>query len=579
MLKTSWFSWVLSCLLLSSFVVGVGYAALLPPFEGYDEIAHYARIKEQAHMGEDPSQKEGQITAYAMDYARNGPMPYGWIHNDSMHRDEDKGIRYQTYEEFFAAPERVERYALKYRHSPTANNYTASENLNWQYQHPPLYYALMVPVMKMAERHAFITEFLILRLFSWGLAFAGFCLGLWATWRHLGLIAPDGKKHGRQRDVVLFAALYPFFLPMFFPEFARIGNDSLVLLLFGLIWAALLAHLRDERDIGAQAMLGLALGGALLTKAFMIPVMAGLGGFLLWRCWRQHGWRKAAWKEQAKSLGLIMFVAVGGAQSWYLRQMELGFAVPGALDLTQAARKESIFELFFTYFSWAKLHERFSFVIHSWIGESASMSLLGLNLDHAYFLVVPVLMVYAAYFGLLRHERPESAAWVPVWVAAPFLAGLLVHIAVMITRNDNSPTPGWYLHTLAPALAFAFGLGLWRLTRNWLGKIMLVVAVVGLTVFQVLSFWAHTSLFAGCLTVPDIALPRDVKAIPYVFLTPDFCLSRFDEIMTRVGVLAWPLLAIACFSLAVVLLAVVAFMLVRSFKRERQKLPPERLVV
>jgi hypothetical protein len=56
------------------FFVGLGYILLLPAFEGFDESAHYSRIREIENSASSMFEKESYIDQVIIDYV--GPMPY-----------------------------------------------------------------------------------------------------------------------------------------------------------------------------------------------------------------------------------------------------------------------------------------------------------------------------------------------------------------------------------------------------------------------------------------------------------------------------------------------------------------------
>src|ERR1019366_10533663 len=86
-------------------------------------------------------------------------------------------------------------------------------------------------------------------------------------WRNgqLSTNIPPGPLDGGR------SMLYPLVLPMFFPEFTRIGNDCLCLFLVGVTAFLLSKWLKDENNKRLSVAIGVVLGLGLLTKAFFIP--------------------------------------------------------------------------------------------------------------------------------------------------------------------------------------------------------------------------------------------------------------------------------------------------------------------
>ena len=230
-------------LLLATFLIGLAHIAVLPPFEGYDETAHWSYIQELSDLGHGPRYNVDRLSGDLIAYP--GPMIYGQAPPfDQTGR--------ATYRSFRVAGDP----AIK--GGPT--RYTSAGDLNWQAQHPPLYYALMVPIYRATHGLGWINHLLVLRLASWALAFAGFALGVLSTVRAVGVLSPlsphndGGMLDARSVGVVM--AAWPFAFPEFFPEFARLGNDSLCILLVAASWALVLRLLSGRGGWASAAGLG-----------------------------------------------------------------------------------------------------------------------------------------------------------------------------------------------------------------------------------------------------------------------------------------------------------------------------------
>jgi hypothetical protein len=61
-------------LLVGSLLIGLSFAALLPPFEGFDETAHYSSIEQIAETGKWPRLND-PIAAEVSDYLRCHTRP------------------------------------------------------------------------------------------------------------------------------------------------------------------------------------------------------------------------------------------------------------------------------------------------------------------------------------------------------------------------------------------------------------------------------------------------------------------------------------------------------------------------
>src|SRR6185436_8013891 len=187
-------------LLLSSLILGLAQAALLPPFEGFDEHGHYSYIQQVAETGHWPRLND-RMSKDVDDYLAVAPGP------DSIPRQ-------WSHHQFFAAPATITATARDALPAP-----------------PPLYYYLQAPLYHATTTLSFAGQIFVLRAFSYLLAWAGLCIMAIAALR--GHIPERGAL-----PVALAIAAWPLLFPMWFPEMGRIGNDSLIT-----IFAALLSIL------------------------------------------------------------------------------------------------------------------------------------------------------------------------------------------------------------------------------------------------------------------------------------------------------------------------------------------------
>jgi hypothetical protein len=97
---------------------------------------------------------------------------------------------------------------------------------------------------------------------------------------------------------------------MWFPEMARLGSDSLVLLLLAAAWIVTAKAVGPRGKTSHFAPLGAVCGLGLLTKATVLPFVAALALFLAWRTWRT---RNDAVALRTSMLQLLVFCLVTGA--------------------------------------------------------------------------------------------------------------------------------------------------------------------------------------------------------------------------------------------------------------------------
>jgi hypothetical protein len=452
---------VAALLLLAVLCLGIAWLAVLPPWEGFDETAHWSYIQQLSDTGKAPRYGVDHLAADVDAY--RGPMRYG-----ETPPFEKTG--HMTYRE---AGRASLRGGLG---GPTT--YRQGRSLNWQSQHPPLYYIVMGAAYRLTRTLGWVPHLFVLRLTSFLIAFAGLTIGVLTTRAYVRSI--PGMRGVWVGPIM---AAWPLIFPQFIPEFARLGNDSLCLLLTSLAWALLLDILRDRRSWMVAPVLGLVLGCGLLTKAFFLPISGGIGVVLLARFVLT---RRIHDLGQALAVGLLA-VAVGGG--WYLsRQAETGSLIGAdefirlnamhggaSLSVPEFARgTAAIIGTFLWAGTWslARLPEIFL------LAPFATLCVVGV----AYGRGLPPLS--------LNGQAGDLASWAPIALAAPLAAGLLYHVYAWV-MGAAAVTPGWYFHILATPLGFAVALG-WRRPR-------LLAATLGTTGLLTLASWAaQLSLYGGC---------------------------------------------------------------------------------
>lgn len=494
-------------LLAATALFGIAHIAFLPPWEGFDETAHWSYVQELADTGHGPRYGVDRLSADLAAYG--GPMAYGaQAPYDLAGRATYRGYRRAGAPAILGGP----------------THYAPGADLNWQAQHPPLYYALLTPVYRAAHGLGWIDHLMVLRLVSFALAWSGLALGVWGA-----------VRWGAPWTGPILAA-WPFVVPQFFPEFARLGNDSLCLLLVSGAWVVLLKILRGQGGWGVAAGLGALLGAGLLTKALFVPICAGVGLVLLAHWWMTG--RRPVVLGQAAAAGLLA-IAIGGW--WYLdRQMHTGSLIGsdefirlnqagGLARLGQGVTVPALLRGF------AVIPATFV-----WAGTWSLARLPEWLLLPLLAMVAVVLVDYAR--GL---KRDDLAGLAPLALALPILAGLFYHVLVNLA-GVGAGTPGWYLHILAAPLGLAMARG-WRRPR-------LLTALTAYTALYTAAAWAfQLSMFSGC-AVKDGG-KHYALTVAGCFVAPDV-----------LGRLGHPLLGAACLAAGVILAGLAAFKVLSGTK-------------
>ncbi|MBI1272843.1 MAG: hypothetical protein GC131_01995 [Alphaproteobacteria bacterium] len=512
-------------LVFALFLTGVAHLALLPPFEGYDETMHYSSIQQIATTGKIPFYGEAKISQTVVAYRDIGPMPY----STNRPFENNGGM---IYEAFFRNPELVSGYKQNLAVLP--QSFTPGAELNWQAQHPPLYYILMAAVIKPLATLPLTAQFFWLRLVSWIIALTGLVIGLRAAAKTIP--QEPGNK------LMLLGLLYPFCVPGFFSEFARLGNDSLCALLFGTLWVLLVS--RQDRPYSMQRLfaIGTVLGAGLLTKAFFLPITAAIGIWLLLL-------RKDPLKSRIKASIISMGVAglIGGI--WHLHNIISHGSLSGGSDFIELDNHGGFWAGLATHFSFLEVIRGMAIIPASWLWASP-WSLA--RWPDIFYLVLAVagFMPLAAYTFQLRRKPLSDIAWLPVWPALLFLAGLGYHVFVNMALTGKGSTGGWYLHIMAPAIAYVFAVGLGNILRGpkpW--KALFLGGTVFTAAYHLSTLWAQTAMFGGCAT----------KAADktYAFDDGAFCLTDIAAVYHNASIIIAPGLAATCLVIALLSLALV----------------------
>lgn len=522
------FDRVAALLWVATYLLGIAFICFLPPWEGYDEIAHYSYAQQLADTGTRPKLGNGQLSTDVETYRRLGPTPY----STTLPFDENGGI---TYREWFALDEA--RESLAHQQPPDKRHFVAGDTINWQAQHPSLYYRLIAPLLKATSDLSWSAQLFALRLLSWTLAFAGFLISVYSTARAL-----HGSSEELRNAYARIALAWPFIFPGFFPEFARLGNDSLVLLLVSLVWLMLIQRLSGPRDFRWYLLLGLLLGIGGLTKVTFLPICAAVIGWLLW-----IGWQTSVRREQIRTFaGTLLLASTYFALTakGYLDNLEQQGSMTGLLELSGTENTGLLAMLSALQYPVQAVKGILGMAMTFVWGGSASS---------AYPPVLFVLPV-ALLTGLLAlcsvtllKGNTQRLALLAVLVVASVTAGLLYYLFVRVASTGvGAGAPGWYLHTLIAPLSLLLAGGCQFLQRRIrFSRAIWLVWLTYMLAFGVIVTWLQLSLFSACSF-------KTADHRGYSFEN-SICVFDFSTIFNRLELLTYPTAGVVFTSLAVVL--------------------------
>jgi len=539
-------------LLFASLLIGAAQVCLLPPWEGFDETAHYSYIQQLAETGVWP-RRGGPLSSAVEQYGKVAPMPYA-AYPPYTAADGD-----WTYHEFFLASADQLEAGRRLVQAPAKASWKPGTMPNWEAQHPPLYYALLVPFYWLSRGWSLLQALLLLRIVSYFLAWLGLCITAAAA------RPPESDLSPESAFLYVAPALWPFVFPMWFPEMARLGNDSLVTLLVAAAWLAF-RRLLSRNRISNYCAVALLCGLGLLTKATFLPLVAVILGYLVVRCWLA----REPEDRRASRSGLLLFCALAAASSgwWYLSKYRETGNLLGAHDIANLAGSggllpalakpgffhaflEGVFQVGIS-FLW---NGTWSFVEPPWpalLPLLASAALFGLA--HLVFLRQITLA------QTLRRKTLLSAAWLPLLTLAVFALGLVFSVWVFIAAYGVAGTPGWYLHSFAPLFSIILGAGILTAMRSLMLRIPVIVLLLypllflpGVAVLEALTY-------AGCGEKTAFwSLAGSLHFGP----SPAPCPGAFS-MFRNLAVLASPEAAAVCFALGLAAGIVGALLLLRS---------------
>lgn len=497
--------------LCALFLWGMGWLAILPPFEGFDENSHYSNIREIASSGELPVYGVTMLDSLVIDYAKNAPMAYG-----TMTAPFDTNMNYYR---FFQNPDLIANYITIYCNTPVPPDYKEGDTISWEAIHAPLYYLLLAPLEKITHSLPLVSEVFLLRLASFLLVIAAAALSI----RNSGSSGFYGFL------------VYPLLFPAFFSEFGRIGNDSLCILITAALSIAASNYGKSTSSFMPSLLIGLTLAIGLLSKAFFIPITAAVLSWIFVAFFCKGPNRK----QHFLTMGTIGLTALVLGGIWYLHNIFDNIPTVDFDEMKIVEEQGGMLEGLRKHFSLYGLLQGIIVNMITWIwgGTWSIVHILPV-------MYLPMLVLFFLIFGAaacaLRKKPLTDPIWLGVFILAFFEAGFLRHIFISLAIRGTGSTPGNYLHMLLPWLAPMLALGVNPLLKHRWTNILLKILSVYAVCFQLSIIWSQVALFAGCATKGDDKY--------YHFPDGTLCLKEAGMIADNLSVIAWPYLALASYA-------------------------------
>lgn len=453
------------------YILGFLYLLTLPPWEGYDEAAHFSYIETMASELRPPQYGKEQLSERIISYAKKYPLPYTTI----VPLDAPYLVGAMTY----------------YNWGSSNTKSSQIENLlNWQSQQPPFFYAAMLPIYWATSDLSIKSQLISFRVASWSIAFLALLISANAISTYF-----SEEKNLNPLYIFNTAMTWPIIVPEFFPEFARLGNDSLVFFLFSILFSLILKVSRSEvLTIKNTIAIGVISCLGMLTKASFAPIFAAIifSYFLLIVLKKVQPTRALA------SIAVLttLFLTLGLA--WYYTSWFSGGSLTGLDDFNKAnATPISILMALSNYYQLG-VGLANTILTFSWGGTTSS----------AYppvLLVVPLTpIIILIIYGLIKAISKDAnlADLSSAVISIFFVLSLIYYIGLkIVTSGSGVGVPGWYIHTICPVLIYflVYSLSTPSITISESIKAYLKLNSVYSCLFLTYIHIAQIYMYAGCV--------------------------------------------------------------------------------
>ena len=505
----------------------LAHILVVPPYEGFDETAHYSYISHLADRGAIPLIGVARFDkTLARDLALL-PRPYSSV----PPYEQIRGLTYYQFQE--ELPDSTRRRAIhdywSVRRTPAQFEQDPSSQMNGAPGHPPLYYALMTLPYRISASWSPGASHLFMRLLSIALVLVSY-LFYWRTVR----LFEDPELRTR----LLGGGLLALHSPSLIFEFGRIGNDSLIVLLFSATFFYLVRltkqGLGSTRD---YALLGLVLGLGLITKLYFVATLVAVLLHILSSSFSRDE-RRAMWSRSC--LLPVVAITVGGW--WYvLFRMRYGVFFGNHLTLNYPSPDSVHISLIDSVRIFLRM---FASATSTFLWSGSWSFLRPTHLEYA--LCAPFfLLATVAFVWTCRRQTGEQrlALTASMTLLLPLVCGTMWYMIDAIRHGVAASvvavtTGSW--HGLAVIYSSNF-----RPPRT---RRFLPATLALLVSFEILGWWKQLLMYAGLL----VKSGTEKSGVGLVLPTADV----LSEVVSRLSGLGWPAWA---------LVALLAALLTRTF--------------
>jgi len=385
------------------------YSAMMPLWEGYDEWAHFAVVRQVAFGGHLLVSREAPIPRDVEASLQLAPVPWELrsLPPPAVTRDQYWNLSGEERERRESA---LRTLPVEWGREDGTGALKAYEGLQ-----PPLYYWIVAPVLWICRGFGagLLGQVLALRFFS---SLVASC-----TVPLVFLIGLEVWGDGR---LALGSSAVVALMPGLALDVARVGNDCLAVVLFTLLtWLAL--------KLARPAAVGFVLGLGLLTKAYFLTAIPAVLVVL---------WGKRSPFRALFAVGLSTLVAGW----WYLRNLRTTGTLSGLSESVmlrgigpgELARQAAGIH-------WGKAIDAI-FLSHLYFGGWSSLTVRSW-MYHLFYVAI-----LAAAAGLVRaFKQPAIRTLLAVYLC--FWLGQLYNVTILYISKGLAGSMGWYMYAVVGA--------------------------------------------------------------------------------------------------------------------------------
>jgi hypothetical protein len=363
----------------------------------------------------------------------------------------------------------------------------------------------MAPLYRLTRSWAWAPQLALLRSFSYGLAWAAWCLAA-ATARRARRRAATASSGAWALTAL---GLWPVLFPAWFADTARLGNDSLCCLVIAAVWAVCLESMSEGLSVRRAAVLGLLLGLGCLAKVFLVPVTAGVLAF-----WAARLLARGEWRTGLAKLGLSAAVALAVSGWWYVRCARLyGSPIASAADVFRPEPSGGVVHAFASSVPLRLFARNLAALVAS-AAWAPTWSFARPSSGWLVPLVAAMGLAAVFYVRAARRAPATTEAWLPSWMALPLVAGLTLALVQQGAAGVPGAVGGYYLHLLLAPLSWALGLALCASWPDGLvrGAWKALVAYAG--AFGIATQWMQVLLYAGIVFKAGASKHYQLESLP-----------------------------------------------------------------